>query len=166
MVGGAYYTIYTWDITNSDPHLVKTLVGHTGDIVSITLSSSLISTSHDQSIKFWQIGTMLTDLVTTNSEPIPQNPPAIWSVTLQTNDGTAISIDSTGVVRFWDIITSLCKASFNSPDYLCHLGDMWLINNRLIFIQYLSGPLWPDLITTSNERLCTVRLSQKPGNQL
>ena len=28
----------------------------------------------------------------------------------------------------------------------------------------LSGPLWPDLITTSNERLCTVRLSQKPGN--
>jgi len=30
----------------------------------------------------------------------------------------------------------------------------------------MSGPLWPDLITTSNERLCTVRLSQKPSNRL
>ena len=30
----------------------------------------------------------------------------------------------------------------------------------------LSGPLWPDLITTSNEQLCTVRLSQRPGNRL
>ena len=30
----------------------------------------------------------------------------------------------------------------------------------------VSGPLWPDLITTSNKRLCTVCLSQKPGNRL
>ena len=64
VAGCAGYTIYIWDITSPGPHLVKTFTGHTDVVWSITFSSSLISTSWDQSIRFWQIGTLPTDPVT------------------------------------------------------------------------------------------------------
>ena len=50
-------TAYVWDITTPNPHLVKTLVGHTKNSISLVFSSpSFISTSRNHSIKFWKIG--------------------------------------------------------------------------------------------------------------
>ena len=66
-------TVNVWDITSSDPCIIKTFVGHTETIGSLTFSSpsSLISSSFDKSIKFWQIGTSLTDPAMTDPVHIP-----------------------------------------------------------------------------------------------
>ena len=47
-------TVYVWDITNPDSHLVWTLVGNNVEIRSLIFSSlsSLVSTSIDQSVRF------------------------------------------------------------------------------------------------------------------
>ena len=127
-------TIYIWDITNSDPYLIETFTGHINDIASLTFSSSstsLISASRDQSIKFWQIGTLSMD-------PVASGPgstsPAIKSITLQEKDGIAISSDLDGVVKTWDLSTGHCKASFQTPAKgSCH-RDVQLIDRRLILV--------------------------------
>jgi WD40 repeat protein len=61
---------HVWDITGSEPHLIETFTGHTDIITSLAFSSSssLISASVDQSVKFWKIGAMPTDLVGTDSK--------------------------------------------------------------------------------------------------
>jgi len=56
------------------------------------------------------------------------------SVTLQANDGIAISSDSAGVVRTWDILTDLCKASFHTPVKGVAARDVQLIGDRLILV--------------------------------
>jgi len=130
-------TAYVWDITSSTPNLIETFVGHTRDITSIVFSSpsSLISASHDKSIKFWQIG------------PSPKDPleaPKSTShtlantmgTTLQAKDGIIITIDLHGVVRTWDILTGLCKASFQTPAKGSNRSDAQLINGKLIFCWY------------------------------
>jgi len=55
--------ISVWDITCSDPHLTETFIGHTHTIASLVFpsTSSLITLSHDDTIKFWQIITPPTD---------------------------------------------------------------------------------------------------------
>ena len=75
-------TVYVWDTTSSAPHPIKTLVGHTDDIdfLAFSFHSSLISSSKDKSVKFWQIGTPLTDPVVTITAglailPAPNNTP-------------------------------------------------------------------------------------------
>ena len=92
--------------------LIKTLIGHTGNISSPIFPSSLISASRDNTIKFWQIGTPSTDPVTIDIKYPPPTPPSIESVSMQVRDGVAISSDGAGVVKTWDILTGLCKASF------------------------------------------------------
>ena len=133
VAGASGSTIYVWDITNSDPRPIKTLIGHTKNITSLTFSSSLISSSDDQSIKFWQIGTSLVDLVATNSRPTPLAPAPIISVHLRADVGIAISSNSAGVVRTWDISTGICKASFHTPAQDHFPRDVWLLNGTLIF---------------------------------
>jgi len=133
VAGASGSTIYVWDITNSDPRPVKTLVGHTDNITSLTFSSFLIS-SGDHSIKFWQIGAPLVDLVTTNSRPTPLAPAPIVSVHLQADVGIATSSNSAGVVRTWDISTGLCKASFHTPAQDHFPRDVWLLDGTLIFV--------------------------------
>ena len=103
----AGYSIYVWDITSSDPHLIGTFVGHTNYITSLTFFPSLISTSCDQSVKFWQVCTSHPAVIESKSTSAP-----VKSITLQVQDGIAISSDSDGVVKTWDISTSLCRASF------------------------------------------------------
>jgi len=137
VAGAIKSTIYLWNINGSAPHLIETFVGHTGTIFSLAFSSSsaLISASWDRSVKFWQIGTSPADPVVTNPGPIALAPILIKSVTLQSEDGVAISSDSAGVVRMLDISTGICKASFQTP---CagdiELRDIQLIDSSLIFV--------------------------------
>ena len=105
------FTIYIWDITGLDPCLVETLTGHSDGITSLTFSSFLISSSTDYSVKFWQIGSLSGDLAVSDSESIPLAPDLIMSVSLQATDGIAISSDSAGVVKTWDILTGHYKVS-------------------------------------------------------
>jgi len=138
MAGVAGHTIYLWDITPPDPCLVKTFIGHTDLITSLAYSSSLISSSIDQSIKIWQIGTSLPDSVFTDSESMQHTSTSIEFVSLQADDGIAMSSDSAGVMRVWDISTGLCKATFQNPAHIYHIikGDIQLVDGKLIISWY------------------------------
>jgi len=133
VAGSANFTIYVWDIACVDPHIFKTFVGHTDNITALTFSSSLISASEDRSVKFWQISASSTNPVTTDVMSALPTSALIESVSLQTREGIAISSDSDGVVKTWDISTGLCKASFQTP-----AKGLWrdaqLIEGRLIFV--------------------------------
>ena len=134
-------TAYIWDITGSDPHLVETFIGHTNDITSLVFSSpsSLISASWDQSIKFWQIGVSSKDPVEADPKSISLTSAAIRSITLQ--DSIAISSDSDGVMRIWDISTGICKASFQTPAKDFHFRDARLVDGQLIFVWHADGKI-------------------------
>ena len=88
-------TIHVWDITSSNPCIIETFVGHSDNITSFAFSSpsSLISSSNDNSAKFWQIGTSLSDLAMTTLQSTSLASTPIKSITLQTKDGIAISCD-------------------------------------------------------------------------
>jgi len=129
-------TIYVWDITSSNPHLLDTFIGHTGDIYSLAFSSpySLISTAWDSSVRFWQIGASPID-------PVPANPSStsltlapVKSITLQVKYGIAISSHSDGMVRVWDISTGSCKASFQTQAKDLQWVDSHLADGRLISV--------------------------------
>jgi len=127
-------TAYVWDITSSTPKLIETFVGHTQDITSLVFSSpsSLISTSYDRLIKFWEIGFSSKDpLGAPKSTSLTSA--EIRSITLQAKDGIIITSDSDGLVRTWDIFTGLCKASFQTPAKGFDRRDAQLINGKLIF---------------------------------
>ena len=140
MAGGVGNNIYIWNITSSDPSLVESLIGHTDTINSLKFSSLLISLSQDGSIKLWQYGasSIVPDATTSGSTPTALAP--IKNITLQTNDGIAISHDLAGVVRVWDVSTGLCKTTIQTPtQYLPEnglQGDMRIIDDRLIFVWY------------------------------
>ena len=127
---------YIWDTTSSDPHPIKTLIGHTRDITALAFSSpySLLSSSRDKSVKFWQVGVPSTELTPTNLESTTIISPPITAITLQAKDGIAISCDSNGVVRTWDISTGLCNAYFQTPAGDAQQCDVQLINSQLIFV--------------------------------
>ena len=149
MAGAAGSIIYIWNITGSHPYLIEALVGHTGDITSLTFSSSLISSSRDKSIKFWQSGNSSTDPATTDPKSISLASASIVSVSLQANDGIALSHNSSGVVEAWDISTGLCKTSFYLPGELASRSSMQLVNGRLVVVLSLS---WGGLQTWDSEK--------------
>ena len=133
-------TVHVWDTTHSHPHPIKTFAAHTNGISSLTFHSpsSLISSSYVKSVKFWEIGTLQTDQVVADPESTSLTSAQIMSITLQPEDGIAISSDSDGVVRTWDISTGLCKASFQTLAKDPVLSDVRLINNRLILVWHLN----------------------------
>lgn len=98
MAVAAGSTIYIWDITGSDPHIIKTFIGHADFVNSLAFSSSLISLSSDKSMRFWQVGTLSTDLAVTAIKPMPPTSASIKSITLQAKNGIVISCDLDGVV--------------------------------------------------------------------
>jgi len=136
--------IYVWDITSLNPHLLETFIGHTTNITSLEFSSpsSLISTSWDRVIRFWQIGTLSID-------PVPANPKAtsltlapVESITLQAKDGIAISSHSDGVVRVWNISTGSCKASFQTQAKDPQQMDSCLTDSKLISVWYTDEKIY------------------------
>jgi len=134
VAGVAGYTIYVWDITLSDPHLFKTFVGHAQEVTALTFSSSLISASRDNSVKFWQIGASSADPVTTDVMSTPPTSASIESVSVQARKGIAVSSDSDGVVKTWDILTGLCKGSFQTSAKGQTLRDAQLVEGRVILV--------------------------------
>jgi WD40 repeat protein len=130
----AYDFVYVWDITNPEPCLLETFIDHVYQFTSPVFSSptSLILASGDGSVQFWQIGASSTSLDVT--DPVPHT--SIKSITLQAKDGIAISSDSDGVVRTWDLLTGLCNASFQTPVKGDCLRNARLIDNRLVLIWY------------------------------
>jgi len=141
MAGVTGHTIHIWDIVHSDPHPFKTLVGHRLAITALTFSSHLISASRDGSVKFWQIGEPPLGPVTTDKIPTPPTSALILSVSLQARNGIAISSDSDGVVKTWDILTGLCKASFQTPAR-GRWRDAQLIEDKLVFVWYLEQKIY------------------------
>ena len=129
-----YCTTYIWEITSSEPHYIGTFVGHTESISSIAFSSptSLVSTSYDKSVKFWQIG-IPSDPTKIDPKSASLTSAKIMSITLQTKDGITITSDSDGVVRAWDISTGLCKTYFQTLAENFPKRDAQLISGKLIF---------------------------------
>ena len=125
-------TNYIWDITSPVPRLVETFVINSDLVTSTFSSSSLISVSTDGLIRFWPIGASSTDQVVTNPESTSPIPAPIISISLQTRDGIVVSVNSAGVVRTWDVLTGLSKASFQTPAEAVGWGNARLIGDRLI----------------------------------
>jgi len=136
IAASAGHTIYLWGITGPDPHLVTTLIGHTENVTSIVFSSSLtlISASLDRSVKFWQISTSSSDPATPNTESTLPTSAPIESVSLQSRDGLAFSIDSAGVIKTWNILSGLCEGSFKTEAKDITCGDVQSIGGRLIAV--------------------------------
>ena len=131
----AYKAAYIWSIPGSNPRHVETFVGHSLKITSLVFSSpsSLITSSYDNSVKFWQIGTPGQDPVMGHPRPTPLNLAPIVSTTLQAKDGVTVSTDSDGMVTTWDISTGHCKTSLQTPAKNIH-SDVRLVNGRLIVV--------------------------------
>ena len=121
--------ICVWNITNSEPQLVGTFIGHADDISYLVFSSpsSIVSVSYDQSVKFWKIGDQSTALVGTDPSSA-----TIMSITIQAKDNISITSDSKGVVKIWDILTGVCKASFQTPAEGADKRDVQMINGSLV----------------------------------
>ena len=98
--------VQVWDITSPEP---QTFVGHTSNVTSLVFSSpiTLISSSEDKSVNFWQIRAQLVDseVVTLESGPLSSVP--VRAVTVQAKDDIAITSDSDGMVKIWEISTGL-----------------------------------------------------------
>ena len=132
-------TIYIWNITNSEPYLLGTFVGHTNVINSLAFSSpcSLISASSDQSVKFWNISAQSTGQVGTDPKSTSLTSTIIMSVTILAKDNISITSDSDGVVKTWDTFTGLNKTSFQTPAKAPHKRDVQMINGRLVLAWHI-----------------------------
>ena len=127
---------YVWNIASSVPHLVAIFPGHTGDITSLVFASpsSLITASKDDSVRFLQVGVLSADQAATDIKFTQSTPAKIQFVSLEVKQGIVISGDSNGVVKVWDILTGLCKTSFQTQARNHFWGDAQPIDGRLIFI--------------------------------
>ena len=132
-------TIYVWDITSSEPHLIDTFVGHSGSISSLVFPSTtcFISASHDRTIKFWQIHPTSMHAVRTDPESVVLTSAIVMSISLHIESGIIITSDSDGVVRTCDISTGLCKASFQTPAKGTNKRDVQLTNSGLVLVWYV-----------------------------
>ena len=131
-------SVYIWDITGSDPHLVETLVGHSRRITSLMFSSpsSLITSSLDRSVKFWQVDSLSTYPVVGYPTTTPFAPAPINSITLQAKEGVFVTSDSDGMVRTWNISTGVCKKPLQTPARNTLHSDAQFINSKLILVWY------------------------------
>ena len=150
----AGHIAYVYDITSPYPHPSKAFIGHTDHVSSLAFSSpsSLISSSTDGSVKFWQIGSLQTGPALTDPKSTPLTSAEIKTITLQAEDGIAISSDSEGMVRTWDILTGHCKMSFQTPAKGPEYSDIQLIDSGLILVWYLYEKIY--IWDVEKERPC------------
>ena len=132
----ALSTIYIWNISSSNPFLIETFFPHTS-YFSLTFSSpsSLISISSRESVSFWGIG--ISDPIAADTKFISLDSAPIMSTTLQAKDGIIVTSDLNGVARIWDILTGLCKATFQTPAEGHDRRDARLIDGRLTVVWYM-----------------------------
>ena len=138
IVVSAGSTACVWNIASTEPYLVETFIGHTKDITCFAFSSpsSLISASHDGSVKFWKVGTHSTDPVKTDPKSTSLASITIMSITLRAEDNLFITSDSDGIVKTWDIFTGICKAFFQTPAQGINKRDVQIIDGRLVLAWY------------------------------
>ena len=163
-------TAYVWDITGTDPCLINTFTGHTKGITSLAFSSSsLISVSHDESVKFWQIGAPPTDLVAGDPNSTPPVSASVESVSLQAESGIVISSDFDRVVKTWNISTGLCKGLFQTPARGYSLRDAQVVDGRLVVVWHVNQKIhiWDtekgqllQVVETSEDRARDLRISR------
>jgi len=135
VVGSVYSDIYVWSVAGLDPHLITTLTGHSRWVTSLIFPASLISVCEDHTLKFWQIDALSTDPVAMDTIcALPGPLSLIKSVSLQVKAGVAITSDSAGVVKTWDILTGHCRVSFQIPVKDSKQIDVQLIESRLIVV--------------------------------
>ena len=123
------HDIYVWNISISGAPLVKRLVGHSRFVTFLAFSSSLISGSNDDSVKFWPTDSFLADSTTTGPAATSTS---IVSAHLFHEDSAVVTSDSSGVVKTWDLITGICKSSFSTPAKGRH--DTYLTGGTLIIV--------------------------------
>ena len=105
---------HVWDITIPNPRLVGRFQ-HYDSITFLEFSPSLISGSHDRTVKFWQTSGFLVDPKTTDQMDKLRVSTTIKSVSLHPKDGIIVTSDSSGVVKTWDLATGGAKSSFSTP---------------------------------------------------
>jgi len=136
----AAFKICVWDITGSGPHLVETFVGHVAEIASLTFSSpsTLISSSQDESVKFWKIGASSIDQIVANPKPTPLTLALTRSITPKAKNGLIIPGDlPDGVMTTWGIATGLHNGSLQTPAQDSYQSNTQLIDNKLILVWYV-----------------------------
>lgn len=161
IAAAAGITVYVWDITSLNPHPIETLNGHTSHITGLAFSSSfsLISLSHNGSVRFWEISPLPSDQVVSDSKLAPVTSVPIRSITLKPRNGIAISSDEGGVVKIWDIFTGLCKESFQTPAIGAIPRDVQLVNGKPI-IAWTKGKEIHIWDIEKSELLQTVAISE------
>jgi len=107
------------------------------DMTSTPLVSSLIN----QVVKFWGTSSSSIDPAATDLRSTPLDSTPIMSVALQASNGIVISSGLDKVVRTWDILTGLCKASFQVPAKNRWLSDAQLVNGQLIFVWHMDDKI-------------------------
>jgi len=133
--------IYVWDIAGPEPRLVGNFFGHTGDVISIVFSSSLITGSNDRSVKFWKTraSEMVTDPVATDYRPTLLTSAAIESVSLSPKHDVAATSDSSGIVT-WDTTTGARRSHFSTSakgTRGTYLADGTLV---VVWYEWTGGP--------------------------
>ena len=143
VAGVADATIYVWDITRSNPPLIGTFVPHDSKISSLIYSSSyIVSASSDKTIRFLHVGGTSPDQVTMSTKSaIPTSAEVTW-LTTKTGKGTAVSIDSVGVVRLWDLSTGLCKTTCQTSNVRGCVNDTRLDNGILTVLFHEDSRDW------------------------
>ena len=129
----AGHDVCVWDVTNSEARIVGNLAGHSDNVIFIVFSSSLISGSWDQSVKFWQSTSFLSEPTAVDSAParlITSAP--IESVNVFAEDNTVVTTNSSGVVETWDLETGKRKSSFLAP--IEGIRDTHFAGDRLVAV--------------------------------
>ena len=125
---------YCWDVTTSEPQLVETFIGHAEPITSLTFSSSttLVSASKDNSVKFWQIEAQSANQLATGLKLTSPSAP-IDSIILKSKQDTTFIVHSDGVVKTWDTSTGIYRIS-SQIQANCYIKDAQLVDGRLILV--------------------------------
>lgn len=149
VAGVADATVYIWDVTSahSSPPLIGTFVPHDSKISSLVYSSSIISAHGNKTIRFWQIGDNSPDSTTTNiaSKSLAAPPRAkVTYIALQPDGGSAISVDSVGAIRIWDLSTGLLTALLQTFRANIRVSDARLVPRGDLVIVFSSDEYHSD----------------------
>ena len=171
VAGVADATIYIWNITStrSASHFTGAFTPHNSKISSLVYSSSLISAHGDGKVRLSQIGGDSTGPTAANTRPTaPTDSPNITCITLQAEEGFAITVDSAGTVKLWDLSTGLPRTLLRASETKIVAECARLVNGILTVVLRYSSKFvdsWKisawDIEAQKKHR--TVRLAETAG---